>query len=437
MTFSWTAAAYYLVPLAVIYGFYLVRRGRRQRANVRVYREAVETGMTSPASLHPVIDTTRCIGCEACVHACPEFPAHRVLGVVRGKAQLVGPTDCIGHGACKTACPVGAISLVFGTAERGVEIPAVSPEFESSVPGIFIAGELGGMGLIRNAIEQGRQALENLEKRLKKVPGALDVAIIGAGPAGISATLSAHEKGLRYVTIEQNTLGGTVANFPRGKLVMTAPARLPIVGPMKFTETSKEALIEFWRDVEAQTGINIHYSERMEGIDCEQRGFIVRTNRNSYRVSAVLLTLGRRGTPRRLGVPGEDSDKVVYNVVDPTEFAGKRVCVVGGGDSALEAAHSIAEQPGARVTLSYRSDAFSRAKRKNRDKIAECEARGSLRVMLGSRILEIGDGYVRVEDTEGVRRLKNDVVVVCAGGVLPTGTLKEIGIRVDTKYGTA
>jgi thioredoxin reductase len=206
---------------------------------------------------------------------------------------------------------------------------------------------------------------------------------------------------------------------------------------MKFTETKKEALIEFWRDVESRTGINIHYSERMEGIDREQSGFTVRTNRNSYRVSAVLLTLGRRGTPRRLGVPGEDCDKVVYNVVDPTEYAGKRVCVVGGGDSALEAAHAIALQPGARVTLSYRSDAFSRAKRKNRDKIADCEAKGLLRVLLGSQILEIGDGYVRIEDAEGVRRLKNDVVVVCAGGVLPTGTLKDIGIRVDTKYGTA
>lgn len=436
-TDTWVTLMYYAVLLAVVYGGYLWNRGTKQRANRAVLREAMDSGMASPPSLHPVIDHNKCIGCEACVHACPEFPAHRVLGVIRRKAHLVSPSDCIGHGACQAACPVGAISLVFGTAERGVDIPMVSAEFETNVPGIYIAGELGGMGLIRNAVEQGRQAMENIARRLRRAKGALDVAIVGAGPAGIAATLAAHEKGLRYVAIEQNSLGGTVANFPRGKLVMTAPAKLPIYGEMKFKETQKEALIEFWRRVEAQTGINIHYGERLENIECGGKGFLLKTSNNSYRVSAVLLALGRRGTPRKLGVPGEELPKVVYSLLDPAEYAGKHVCVVGGGDSALEAAHTIAEQKGAVVTLSYRSGAFSRAKRQNRDKVERLASEGRLRVELNSQISRIGRDAILLSCADGERRVKNDAVIVCVGGILPTGFLKDIGIQVETKYGTA
>lgn len=429
----------YMLPLGVLY-FWLVRRkSHRERENRDVLRESVEAGLTQPASLHPVVDTARCIGCEACVHACPEFPRHTVLGIIDGKAALVSPTDCIGHGACRSACPVGAISLVFGTRERGVEIPVVSPEFETTVPGLFIAGELGGMGLIRNAIEQGRQAMEQIIARTgtPSADGLLDVAIVGAGPAGLAATLAAHERGLRYVTVEQNSLGGTVANFPRGKVVMTAPTRLPMVGEVRFSETRKETLIDFWRQVEADTGINIHYRERLEDIERADGGFLVRTSRNSYRVGAVLLTIGRRGTPRRLDVPGETLPKVIYSLSDPGEHAGKRVLVVGGGDSALEAAHTLAEQPGTAVTLSYRSAAFTRAKRRNRDRVAALVEAGRLELLLESEVSEIGDDAVTLVQAGRTLRLGNDLVIICAGGILPTGFLRDLGVAVETKYGEA
>jgi thioredoxin reductase len=360
--------------------------------------------------------------------------------MIRGKSWLIAPANCIGHGACKSACPVDAIELVFGTERRGIDIPTVQPNFETNVPGIFIAGELGGMGLIRNAIEQGRQALESI----LKLDGfgsssRYDVVIVGAGPAGFAASLGAKEAGLRFVTIEQDSLGGTVSHFPRGKLVMTSPAQLPIVGKMKFTETSKEKLLEFWQGVEAKTGLKVNYNERVEDIVPDQAGggFNVVTTKSEYPCRAVLLTIGRRGTPRQLGVPGEEQSKVTYRLIDPAEFAGKHVLVVGGGDSALEAAHSIADQAGSTVALSYRSDAFSRAKVKNRERIEQLAAEGRMRVLMSSNVREIREDAVVIEYEGKSYLLPTDHVIVCAGGILPTGFLKNIGVEVQTKFGTA
>ena len=432
--------ALYLTPAIAILAWYLYSRYRKELASIRAAEEAIAASMTEPPSLHPVIDPTKCIGCRSCVAACPEQYAHPVLGIIRGKARLVGPSNCIGHGACKAACPADAIELVFGTERRGIDIPVVKPDFETNIPGIFIAGELGGMGLIRNAVEQGRQALDSI-KKLDGLgrPKQLDVVIVGAGPAGIAASLGAMEAKLRFVTVEQDSLGGTVAHFPRGKLVMTRPAILPIVGTMKFTETTKEKLLGYWQGVERQTGLNINYKERVTGIERRPDGasFEVRTTKNSYVTRAVLLTIGRRGTPRQLGVPGEKSSKVVYRLIDAEQYRGRHVLVVGGGDSALEAAHSIAEQPGTTVTLSYRSPAFTRAKPKNRDKVASLAEAGRMNVLMKSNVREIRRDAVVIDvDGESVI-LPNHAVIVCAGGILPTGFLKEVGIEVETKFGTA
>jgi thioredoxin reductase/Pyruvate/2-oxoacid:ferredoxin oxidoreductase delta subunit len=430
----------YLLPAVGIFAWYVHSRRRKELVSIRAAEEAIAASMTEPPSLHPVIDATRCIGCRSCVAACPEQYAHPVLGIIRGKARLVGPSNCIGHGACKAACPADAIELVFGTEKRGVDIPVVKPDFETNIPGIFIAGELGGMGLIRNAVEQGRQALESIRKLdgLGR-PNQLDLVIVGAGPAGIAASLGAMEARLRFCTVEQDSLGGTVAHFPRGKLVMTRPAILPIVGRMKFTETSKERLLEYWQGVERQTGLNINYKERVTGIARrpDGRSFEVKTTKKIYVTRAVLLTIGRRGTPRQLGVPGEKSSKVVYRLIDAEQYRGKHILVVGGGDSALEAAYSIADQPGTTVSLSYRSPAFTRAKPKNRDKVAQLAAAGRMNVLMNSSVREIRKDSVVIDiDGEAVI-LPNQGVIVCAGGILPTGFLKEVGIEVETKFGTA
>lgn len=427
----------YGLPLVLIMGWFLRRRVRLETASERAMDDAHSAGLMDPVSLHPVIDPARCIGCGSCVKACPEQPLHQVLGLVGGRAELVSPTDCIGHGACKTACPTEAITLVFGTERRGVEIPVLTPRFETNVPGIFVAGELGGMGLIRNALEQGRQAVEAIHSSRKAGEGQLDIAIVGAGPAGFAASLTALSKRMRYVTLEQESLGGCVFQYPRGKLVMTAPATLPIVGRLNFRDTSKEALLEFWREAERKSGVQINYRERVERIEPSGEGFTIRTTRGSYQARSVLLAIGRRGTPRKLGVPGEELPKVVYRLIDPQQYCGQHVLVVGGGDSALEAAASIAELGDTRVVLSYRGEAFARAKQGNRERIKQAMAAGSLNVMLNSSVKQIGADAVAIEQTGTMHRIRNDAIIVNAGGVLPTDFLRSIGIHVETKYGTA
>ena len=424
----------YLLPAAFLIFFYVMRRYLQTRKALRVRNAALEAGLIEPASLHPVIDPAICLGCATCVGACPEGD---ILGLIHGKAVLVEPTHCIGHGACAKACPTEAITLVFGTATRGVDIPAVGPDFQTNVPGIYIAGELGGMGLIRNAITQGCQAMDHIKtKLLPDHSGMLDVIIVGAGPAGFAATLSAKQYGLRSLTLEQETLGGTVAHYPRGKLVMTKPVELPIIGKTRLKDPSKEKLLEFWQDVERRSGITIQYGERVLEIKTLSPGFEVVTDKGSYKTQAVLLAIGRRGTPRQLGVPGEDLNKVVYRLVDPQQYAHKRVLVVGGGDSALEAAAEIAEQLGTDVTLSYRSESFSRAKPRNRERIAHLEETGRLRVLMCSNVTEITNETVVITQKGQGLLLYNDAVIICVGGILPTAFLRNTGIEVETKFGT-
>lgn len=430
--YTWLA---YASPLVVVFLFLFARKLRSHR-NLKLLQKVTADGLTEPASLHPVFDPQICVGCGACVTACPEGT---VIGLIHGKANLINPTKCIGHGACKKACPFDAITLVFGSAARGVDIPVVKENFETNVPGMFIAGELGGMGLIRNAVEQGRQAMENIAKLsgIGKNKDRYDVVIVGAGPAGFAASLCAHEKKLRYRTIEQDSLGGTVFKFPRGKIVMTAPVKLPIIGTVKFRETKKETLLTFWQEVEKRTNVKIHYREKMDTITRDGDGFIVKTTKGEYKTRAVLLAIGRRGTPRKLGVPGEDQSKVVYSLIDPEQYRNQHVLVVGGGDAAMEAATSIAEEPGTSVILSYRSEAFSRAKEKNREKVTKMEKNGTLKVLLSSNVKEIQPDKVIIEQQGKVQEFSNQAVIVCAGGILPTPFLKEIGIQVDTKHGTA
>lgn len=423
----------YAIGLGLVFFLYLRRQQKIQHNDATELQVSLESGLAEPPSLHPVVDPARCIGSASCTLVCPEG----ALGLVDGKAVLKNASACIGHGACAAACPFDAITLVFGTEKRGIDIPQISPDFETNVPGIFIAGELGGMGLIRKAAEQGRQAIDALRKR-QRGKAEFDVVIVGCGPSGLSAGLASMQHKLKYKLLEQeDSLGGSVYQYPRQKIAMTAPVELALIGKVKFGEVQKEKLLEFWQDVVRKTGLQISFKERMETITPKGEIFEVQTSRASYTARSVLLAMGRRGTPRKLDVPGESLPKVTYRLIDPEQYQGQRVVVVGGGDSALEAAIAISEQKGSKVQLVYRSAAFSRVKQKNRDRLEQQQATGQLEVLLNSNVTAIHAREVEIDCNGHPRRCPNDAVIVCAGGLLPTPQLQKMGIQFATKFGTA
>ncbi len=397
---------------------------------------AIKFGFHEPVSLHPIIDLDKCIGIGACVKACPE---EDIIGMIGGQAQVINASRCIGHGACFHACPLGAISLVMGTEKRGVELPHVSQEYESNIPGLYIAGELGGMGLIKNAVEQGKQAMNFLSSKIKNAKQTdFDVIIVGAGPAGISATLTAVKHNLKYLTLEQDTLGGTVYNFPRAKIVMTAPMDLPMYGKVKLRETSKSDLLEIWHAALKKNKINIKENEKVDSI--EKKGenyFEVKTSKGMYSTKGIILAIGRRGSPRKLNVPGENKEKVAYRLLEPELIKGKNVLVVGGGDSAIESALLLCD--GNKVTLSYRNESFSRIKPKNFENIDEAVKENKINVIFNSSVKEILDDKVIIQTSTSQEQMtiENDLVYIFAGGLLPTDFLQKVGVKITKKFGEA
>ncbi|HLG32319.1 MAG TPA: NAD(P)-binding domain-containing protein [Ignavibacteriaceae bacterium] len=430
--------AYLLIAifLVVIFYSYLKRGKVKSKENRIKINKARELGFYEPVSLHPVIDPDICIGSGACITACPE---HDIIGIVSGKGITINASRCIGHGACFYACPVHAITLCIGTEKRGVELPHISQEFETTITGLFIAGELGGMGLIKNAVDQGKQAMGCLSSKLvKSKESKYDVIVIGAGPAGISATLEAARRGLRFLTLEQESLGGTVFNFPRAKIVMTSPMDLPLYGKVKLKETSKSELLEIWQDVLQKNQIRINEQEKVESIQKIENYFLIKTDKDHYSSNSVLLAIGRRGSPRKLGVPGEEKEKVSYRLLEPELIHNQDILVVGGGDSAIESALLLADEKN-NVTLSYRGDSFSRIKPKNLDRINNAARNNKVKVILNSNVKEIMDNQVilTMTDTNEDFEIYNDLVFVFAGGILPTKFLEQIGIKITKKFGEA
>lgn len=426
-----------VIIIAVAVGLYLLNHRRKSRKTEEKISRAKESGLHEPVSIHPYVDPAKCIGSGACVKACPEKD---ILGLVNGRAKLVNASRCVGHGACAAACPVGAITLVFGTATRGVDIPSLTPNFETNVKGIFIVGELGGMGLIRNAVKQGREAVDYISCYLGEERGkgdVYDLLIVGAGPAGISASLAALKHKLKAVTIEQGDIGGTVLQYPRHKIVMTSPMELPMYGKVKLRETTKEALLGLWMEVINKTGVKINTNEKMTDLKQEGDNFRVTTTKGVYLVRTVVLAIGRRGTPRKLGVPGEELPKVAYRLLEPEQHKNQNLLVVGGGDSAIEAAVALAEQPGNSVVLSYRGEAFSRIKPMNMQRLDGAVSKGTVRTMMQSNVKEIGEKEVRIATGEEMMVVPNDYVYVFAGGELPNEFLQKIGVRIEKKFGQA
>jgi putative YpdA family bacillithiol system oxidoreductase len=398
-------------------------------------RAAAEKGKLyseGPKAQHPHIDNNYCIGCATCTTVCPEGD---VLAMLGGKAVIVNGYKCIGHSLCADACPVGAITMVMASPSMGGDLPTLSSQCETTVPNLFIVGELGGLALIKNAVNQGRDCVDVILQRFaargtaRTLPDVHDIVIVGAGPAGIAASLRAIQHKLKYLTIERDEIGGTVAKYPRQKLVMTSPVEFPMYGKFKKTELSKENLLAFWDKVLHRADFKVKTGQRVDDIKRDEDGiFTVITPTDKFRAHSVILALGRTGTPRKLGVKGEELPKVMYRLIEADHYVNKKILVVGGGDSAVEAAMGLAHQVGNKVTLSYRSAQFSRIKERNSQRIADCIKSGKVEVLFNSTPVDIKPESV-VLDVQGQQReIPNDYVWVFAGGIPPNDFLKKIGV---------
>jgi len=428
------------VAFAVVLALSVVSHVRRMKRKEAAARAAAERGKLfseGPRAQHPHIDATYCIGCGACVDVCPEGD---VLAVIAGKAAIVNGHKCIGHGLCAEACPVGAITIVMASPSVGADMPQLTPQHETNVPNMFIVGELGGLALIKNAVNQGRDCVDTITARLGRIKhgrvlrDVYDVCAVGAGPGGISASLRAIERKLTYVTLEQDEFGGTVAKYPRQKLVLTSPVEFPLHGKFNKLKISKEELLRFWEKLHHRAGLKVHTCEKVEDIRRGADGvFAVHTSKGQHRAWTVILALGRRGTPRKLGIQGEELSKVMYSLIEADAYTEAKILVVGGGDSAVEAAMGLAHQSGNKVTLSYRKEAFSRIKERNAQRLREYAKGGKLQVIFNSQPTEIREKSVLLEVAGQVREMPNDYVWVFAGGTPPNEFLQKIGVQVGPR----
>jgi thioredoxin reductase (NADPH) len=429
---------------AVVVASFLVMHLRRLKKRDQRAREALEKGKLrsdGPQSQHPHIDANYCIGCATCTNVCPEGD---VLAMLGGKAVIVNGYKCIGHALCAEACPVGAITMVMASPSVSADLPHLTREYESSIKNLFIAGELGGLALIKNAINQGRECIDTIAGRLTSLrtgrsdANIHDVLIVGAGPAGISASLRAIERKLSYITVDEGEMGGTVAKYPRQKLVLTSPVHFPLYGKFKKTELSKEELLKFWGQVLARNDFNFRSGEKVEGIQkVEDGSFSVATSKATYRSRAVILAIGKSGSPRKLGIKGEELPKVMYRLIEADHYVNKRILIVGGGDSAVEAAMGLAHQVGNAVTVSYRQASFNRIKERNSQRLADDIRKGKLKVLFNSTPIEIMNSSVVLETNGARHSIPNDFVWVFAGGEPPTAFLKKIGVGFGSRDLTA
>jgi thioredoxin reductase len=419
--------------IAVVFAGVSLRRRRRPQdamSPALVPREKVRL---------PRIDATRCLGCRACVDVCP-FGA---LDVERHVAVLARPDACCGASTCERACPNGSLRVVEHD-EPVADRPHVDDHLESlDRPGVFVAGDLTGIPLIRNAIAQGAAVADRVASSLRDAKRSdsttIDLVVVGSGPAGLSAALRAREHGLTCVVLEQGELAGSIRAFPRGKVVLDAPLEMPLEGPLWFQECTREELVAQWVRIVRTRRVDVRPFHRVVEVDREGDGYAVTAveqgARRAFRARRVVLATGRQGTPRTLDaeIAPDARGRVLSALSDAQAWRGRRVLVVGLGDAAMEAAIALARQPGTSVTISYRGDGFARGSARNIAAVRGLVEAGRLRLVLRSRVARVDVGMVVLDGPSGPERVQADVVFALLGGEPSRALLEAAGVRLSSK----
>jgi len=410
---------------------YILKERRKEEITRKRLAKTRSNKQDKPLLQHPIINRSQCIGCGICVSSCPEGD---VLGLIDGKATIIHGSHCVGHGLCAENCPVGGIEIGLGDIALREDIPQIDNHYETNIKGVYIIGELSGMALIRNAISHGIKAINHIKKNLNPNHAqTYDVLIIGSGPAGLSATLRAKEVGIRYLCIDQLEPGGTILQYPRQKLTLVQPVELPLFGHMKNGEYTKEQLLDIWKEVILSQALIIKTNHKLTSIDTIEDGFKVHTNQSTFTASKIILALGRRGTPRMLGVHGEELSKVMYQLKDAKTYKNNNILIVGGGDSAVEAAIGLAKQEGNNVTISYRKENFFRLKKRNELYLDDMIRNNKLKVVFNSNLYKINTNNITLFKNQVYTQIENDFVFIFAGGELPFALLKSINIKFGEK----
>jgi thioredoxin reductase/ferredoxin len=423
----------WVVPLA-LGGFAVLLMATFTALSARKRHRQAPAVAAGPRILIHDINDDRCTGCDACVAVCPT----NVLDLIANKSRVVRFEDCIQCEACMFACPTEAL-VMFPEGEQPppLKIPEVDEFFQTAVAGQYLIGEVAGKPLVKNAANLGRAVVEHMVRMGLRPSagqggeGMVDVAIVGSGPGGLSAAMTCIQKGLSYVVFEKEQIvASTIVHYPKGKLVMTEPYDTQNLSFLPVFDSSKEELIPVWEQLIESVGLAIRRGESVETVQAAPGGaFEIRTTVNAYRAQRVVLSIGTRGKPRTLRVPGENLPKVFSLLDDPEEWRGKDVLVVGGGDSACEAAMALADA-GAAVTMSYRGKGLQRAAQKNRLGIERYAAEGRIAVELGSQVVQFDPDSVTLALGDGTQqRYPNDAAFVLIGADPPVQWLERLGVH--------
>ena len=417
-----------------------------------------------PTYPHPVIDPVLCIGCHACVEACP----HDVLAIVNGVSTPIALDQCMEDTGCTVECPTSPKACIVINGTKKIpprKVPARNQRLMTNVPGIYMVGDVSGVPLIKNALNEGAQVIdfviEDLRNQGENPKAEYDVAIIGIGPAGLSATAIAKQRGLKYIAVEQDKVVSTIQNYPAGKYVFFKPDTVQPKGgvPLDGPGNQKEVILGWWMSSMMQNGLQINEDESCKDIKTQDGVFLVTTEagklkeKTTYAARAVILAIGNRGTPMKLRVPGEelkmrvqpgpvvarhcpqcgqarmgrqvfcvrcgqklpvrtpgpiDDTKVKYKLSDPDDYVAKKCIVVGAGNSSIEAAvdltgfkrdgNNIAFTRNNEVTLVVRSDFKGDLKLGNKMNIYDCMDAGKIKVLFRTEIKEIKENEVVLID---------------------------------------